>query len=102
VSGPAGDREHAHRKEGSFQNAPGCGFDPFGLQLSNADQDRRYQHDRCHAIRDAEVAPFDPVVGSKVIGDGEGGAPERSPHRDDDHRDQDEEDGFAKADEMKR
>ena len=31
-------------------------------------------------IRDAEIAPFDPVASSKVIGDGEGGSPEaRSP-----------------------
>ena len=53
-------------------------------------------------IRDAEVAPFDPVVSSKVIGDGEGGAPEGRPNRNDDHRDQNEDDGFTKADEMER
>ena len=35
-----------------------------------------------------------------MIGDGEGGPPEGRPERNDDHRDQDEEDGFTKADEI--
>ena len=102
IEGDVSDRENAHGQETCFQDAPGCGLDPFRGQLVDADQDDRHQHDRCHSIRDAEVAPFDPVVSSKVIGDGEGGPPEGCPKRNDDHRNQNKDDGFTKRDEMER
>ena len=68
----------------------------------DAGQDGRHEHDRRDAVRDAEIAPLDPVVCSKAIGDGEGRSPEGSPEWNDDRGDQHEQDGFAEAEVMER
>ena len=74
----------------------------FARKKVDAKQDCRHQHDRRHSVRDAEVAPLDPVVSSKVIGDRKCGAPEGRTKRNDDDRDQNENDGFTKRDAIER
>ena len=70
--------------------------------MLDTQQDCRHQNDRCDSIRDSQVAPLDPVMSSKMIGDREGGAPKGGRTRNDDNRNQNKNDRIAAGDQFER
>ena len=68
--------------------------------MVRAQQKCRHQDDGRHRVRDAQVAPFDPIAGAETVGDRKGRAPEGGPERNEHHGDEDEEDRVAKRDRL--
>ena len=94
------DRHEQHGQRAGLHDAARRELDRLHAEEVDAEEDCRHEHDRGHAVRDAEVPPLEPVAGSEAVGDGERGAPERRPERNRDDRDQDEDHGLSQRDAM--
>ena len=99
VLGPAGVRSKtkipsatvARTDERRFQRAPGRrGSRPSDEQMVRTQQKGRHQDDGRDRIRDAQVAPFNPIVRAETVGDRKGRTPEGGPKRNEHHGDEDE------------
>ena len=63
-------------------------------------QKYRHQDDGRDRIRDAQVAPFDPVASAETVGDRKGSTPQGGPKRHEHHGDEDEENRVTKRDRL--
>ena len=80
-----------------FQQASGGqGSRASDEQMVGAQKQCRHQDDGRHRIRDAQVAPFDPIAGAETVGDRKGRTPEGGSKRHEHHGDEDEEDRVTK------
>ena len=61
-------------------------------------QKYRDQDNGRYRVRDSQVAPFDPIVSAKAVGDRKGSTPEGGRKRNEHHRDEDEENRVTKCD----
>ena len=94
-------RHRTRPDERRFQHtARGRGSRASDEQMVRTQQKRRHQDDGRDGIRDAQVAPFDPIVRAETVGDRKRSTPEGGPERNEHHGDQDEENRVTKRDRL--
>ena len=94
-------RHRARTDESGFQHASGGqGSRASDEQMVRAQQKCRHQDDGRHRIRDAQVAPFDPIASAETVGDRKGSTPEGGPERNEHDGDEDEENRVTKRDRL--
>ena len=100
------EKSHRHRTradESRFEHASrGQGSRASDDQVVPTQKEYWHQDDSRDRIRDAQVAPFDPVVSAETVGNRKGSTPEGGPERHEHYGDEDEENRVTKRERLER